>query len=177
MTNRKKAALLLCLSLMLGGCGYTLSPSPYGLLTAMTISVPVVKNQSSYGNLGPLLTSDIITRLDASSNIKVREGAPASLIMTIQTVSISGGAWTPSRNNDIPTNSASRVIYLTVEAVLERPNPDGGQPLVRRHVFDGTRNFHVSDRQEQVELSQNEAFEWLIDDLSQKIAQTMFSEF
>lgn len=167
------------LSVLIGGCGYSLSPTPYGLMEAMTVSVPVATNQSRFADLGPMLTDDIITRLDASSNISVRENAPASLTMAIKSVSISGGSWQPStRNNDIPTDSASRVVFMTVEAVLERPDPSGApQPLVRRHLFNGRRNFLVSSDQAQVELRQNEAFEWLISDLGQKIAQTMFSEF
>lgn len=166
-------------AILIGGCGYSLSPTPYGLLEAMSVSVPVATNQSRFADLGPMLTEDIITRLDASSNISVRENSPARLTMTIKSVSIAGGSWQPSsRNNDIPTDSASRVIYMTVEAVLERPDPAGGpQPLVRRHIFNGRRNFLVSSDQAQVELRQSEAFQWLASDLGQKIAQTMFSEF
>lgn len=158
------------LSALIGGCGYSLSPTPYGLMEAMTVSVPVATNQSRFADLGPMLTEDIITRLDASSNISVREGASATLTMAIKSVSISGGSWQPStRNNDIPTDSASRVVYMTVEAVLQRPDPSGGpQPLVRRHLFNGRRNFLVSSDQAQVELRQSEAFEWLISDLGQK---------
>jgi|GEM_PF-2084795 hypothetical protein len=164
---------------LIGGCGYSLSPTPYGLMEAMTVSVPVATNQSRFADLGPMLTQDIITRLDASSNISVRENAAARLTMAIKSVSISGGSWQPStHNNDIPTDSASRVVYMTVEAVLQRPDPSGNpQPLVRRHLFNGRRNFLVGSDQAQVELRQNEAFEWLISDLGQKIAQTMFSEF
>ncbi len=171
-------ALALSLALIFGGCGYSLSPTPYGLMEAMTVSVPVATNQSRFADLGPLLTADLITRLDASSNISVREGAPARLVLAIKTVSIAGGAWRPdTRNDDLPTNSASRVVNMTVEATLERPSPAGGQPLVRRHIFNGQRTFLVNEDQAQVELRQNEAFEWLIADLGQKIAQTMFSEF
>ena len=177
MKTNRIAAIVLSLGLLAGGCGYSLSPTPYGLMESMTISVPVVKNQSRFADVGPLLTADIITRLDASTNISVREGAPATLTMTIKTVAVSGGSWKTERNDDLPTNSASRVVNMTVEAVLERPNPAGGQPLVRRHVFSGQRNFLVNDDQAQVELRQNEAFNWLISDLGQKIAQTMFSEF
>ena len=169
---------LLIAGLFFGGCGYSLSPTPYGLMEATVVSIPVVKNQSRFADLGPQLTEDIITRLDASSNISVREGAPATLTMTIQSVALSGGAWQSERNNDdLPTNSASRVATMTVEAVLERPNPKGDQPLIRRHVFQGQRTFLVTDDQPQVELQQNEALSWLISDLGQKIAQTMFSEF
>lgn len=167
------------LAALIGGCGYSLSPTPYGLMEAMTVSVPVATNQSRFADLGPMLTEDIITRLDASSSISVRENASARLTMAIKLVSISGGSWQPSaRNNDIPTDSASRVVFMSVEAVLQRPDPSGKpQPLVRRHLFSGRRNFLVSSNQAQVELRQREAFEWLISDLGQKIAQTMFSEF
>lgn len=170
-------AAALVLALMVGGCGYSLSSSPYGLMEDLVVGIPVVVNQSRYADIGPMLTEDIITRLDAAPGIRVREGAPATLKMEIKTITVSGGAWSRERNNDIPTESASRYIYMTVEAVLERPNPEGGQPLVRRHVFNGQRNFLVGSDQEQVELRQQEAFQWLISDLGQKISQTMFSEF
>ncbi|MDL2259990.1 LPS assembly lipoprotein LptE [Deltaproteobacteria bacterium OttesenSCG-928-K17] len=171
------ASLALGLALLAGGCGYSLSTSPYGLAENITVGIPVVVNQSRYADIGPMLTEDIISRLDAAPGITVREGAAATLKMEIKTISISGGAWSRERNNDLPTDSASRHIYMTVEAVLERPNPNGGQPLQRRHVFNGQRNFLVGSQQEQVELRQQEAFQWLISDLGQKIAQTMFSEF
>lgn len=174
---RGTCILAFALALLLGGCGYSLSPTPYGLMQSMTISVPVVVNQSRFADLGPMLTTEMIRLLDSSTDITVREGAPARLKMEIKSIYVSGGAWKRDRNNDIPTNSASRVIYMTVEAVLERPNPDGEQPLIRRHVFNAQRNFLVNEDQAQVELRQNEAFQWLITDISQKIAQTMFSEF
>lgn len=180
----KTSALSLILALaaifgLAGGCGYSLSPTPYGLIEAMTVSVPVVVNQSRFSDLGPMLTKDIITRLDASSSISVRENAPARLVMTIKSVSVAGGSWLSSTlRDDTPTDSASRVVFMTVEAVLERPDPSGAsQPLIRRQMFSGRRTFLVSNQQAQVELRQSEAFEWLISDLGQKIAQTMFSEF
>jgi len=164
---------------MVGGCGYSLSPTPYGLIEAMTVSVPVAVNQSRFSDLGPMLTKEIITRLDASSNISVRENAPARLTMTIKSVSVTGGSWQRStRHDDLPTDSASRVASLTVECVLERPDPSGAaQPLIRRQLFSSHRTFLVSNDQAQVALRQSEAFEWLISDLGQKVAQTMFSEF
>ncbi len=183
MPNVKSAVRVLCAmaaaawGLVAGGCGYSLSPNPYGLMEPLAVRVPMAANPSRFADIGPWLTRDIITRLDASSNITVREDAAARLMLKVATVNISGGSWQPVRNNNLPTDSASRVIYLTVEAVLERPNPDGGQPLVRRHIFNGQRTFMVGDDQAQVELRQREAFQWLAADLGQKIAQTMFSEF
>ena len=174
---RKLMIWALALGLMIGGCGYSLSPTPYGFLEPMTVSVPVVVNQSRFADLGPMLTEEMIRLLDASEGITVRENATARLKMEITGINVSGGAWNRERNNDIPTNSASRVIYLTVEAVLERPNPDGGQPLIRRNIFNAQRNFLVNDDQAQVEVRQNEAFQKLVADISQKIAQTLFSEF
>ncbi|MDR1044618.1 MAG: LPS assembly lipoprotein LptE [Candidatus Adiutrix sp.] len=177
MKHGSLAIFPLILGLVFGGCGYSLSPTPYGLTEAMTVSVPVAKNQSLYADLGPQLTEDLIARLDASSNINVREGAPATLTMTIQSVTVTGGAWQSTFNDDQPTDSASRVAYLAVEAVLERPGPEAGQPLIRRHVFNGQRTFLVGSDQSQVDLRQSEALAWLVSDLGQKIAQTMFSEF
>lgn len=185
MRNAKSALKVFCImaaaawGLVSGGCGYSLSPNPYGLMEPLAVSVPLAVNQSRFADIGPWLTQDLITRLDASSHISVREDAAARLILTVAAVNISGGSWQqPEREDDyLPTDSASRVIYLTVEAVLERPNPDGGQPLVRRHLFNGQRTFLVGSDQAQVELRQRAAFQWLAADLGQKIAQTMFSEF
>ncbi len=171
------AVLLLILA---AGCGYGLSPTPYGLMEAMVVSVPVAKNQSRYADLGPQLTSDVISRLDASSNITVREEAPATLTMTISRVAVFGGAWETGRyddDDDEPKKSASRVVYVAVEAILERPGPPGGQPLVSRRTFGSSRTFFVNEVQADTELRQSEAFNWVIADLGQKIAQNMFSEF
>lgn len=174
---RKLVSLALALGFLAAGCGYSLSPTPYGLLEPMSVGVPVVVNQSRFADLGPMLTKEVIRLLDASEGISVRENAPAQLKMEIKSIDISGGAWNRERNNDIPTNSASRVIYLTVEAVLEKPNPQSGQPVVRRNIFSAQRNFLVNDDQAQVEVRQNEALQKVVSDISQKIAQTMFSEF
>ena len=180
--TKAKLVLLFGLALMVfQGCGYTLSSSPYGLNERLTVGVPVVKNNSRFDSLGPMMTSELINRLDAAPDISVREGAPARLTVTITSVAVSGGAWDITNTNtdeDLYTNSASRVVNISLEAVLERPNPVGGDaPLVRRHVFNGSRNFLVGSDQLQVELLQQEAFAWLVNDLGQKIAQTMFSEF
>ncbi|UQZ89207.1 hypothetical protein C4J81_08370 [Deltaproteobacteria bacterium Smac51] len=169
-------AALLTAALTVGGCGYSFSPTPYGLMEDLTVSVPVVTNKSRYGELGPMMTSDIITRLDASSNIRVAEGAPAVLKMEIVNVAVTGGAWQVDDDDDTPRHSASRVVNMTIEAVLERPGPDG-QPIMRRQRFSGQRTFLVSESQAQVEMRQVEAFQWLVNDLGQKISQTMFSEF
>lgn len=169
---------ILIAGFLVSGCGYTLSPNPYGLTEPLSLSIPVAKNMSRYEVLGPLLTENLINRLNSAADITVRENAPATLRMSIASVAVSGGAWDSKRNeDDIPTNSASRVINISVEAVFERPNPQGGEPLVRRQVFMGNRNFLVGSDQSQIEARQHEAFLWLIDDLGQKIAQTMFSEF
>ncbi len=52
-----------------------------------------------------------------------------------------------------------------------------GAVLMRRQRFSGHRTFLVSDSQAQVEMRQAEAFQWLVSDLSQKISQSIFSEF
>lgn len=161
---------------LLSGCGYSLSPSPYGLMEDISLSIPVAENKSRYGELGPMLTGDIISRLDASSRIRVSEGAPARLKLDIVNVAVSGGAWEMDNNDDRPKNSASRVVHIAVDAVLEKPGQDG-VPQMRRQRFSGQRTFLVSDSQAQVEMRQAEAFQWLVNDLGQKISQTMFSEF
>ena len=175
--GKRLAGLALAAGLILGGCGYSLSPSPYGLMESLTVSVPVAGNQSRYADLGPMLTADVISRLNASPSISVRENSAATLRLEIKHVSISGGAWETTRDDNTPINSASRVVHMSVEAILERPNPEGGQPLVRRNTFISQRNFLVTSEQAQLELQQNEAFKWIASDLGQKISQIMFSEF
>lgn len=174
---KRLAALALAAGLVFGGCGYSLSPSPYGLTESMTVSVPVAVNPSRYADLGPMLTMDVITRLNASPEISVRDDSAATLRLTIKHVSISGGAWETRRGDNVPVSSASRVLNVAVEAVLERPNPRGGAPLVRRNTFMSNRTFLVTSEQAQLELQENEAFKWVVSDLGQKISQTMFSEF
>ncbi|MDR2946168.1 MAG: hypothetical protein LBV79_05425 [Candidatus Adiutrix sp.] len=177
MSRQRLTALALAAGLLVGGCGYSLSPSPYGLAEPLTVSVPVAGNQSRYADLGPQLTAEVIGRLNSSPTISVRENSASTLRLTIQQVVVSGGAWETRRTNNMPTHSASRVAVLVVEAVLERPNPAGGPPLARRQVFASQRNFMVTNIAAHSELQENEAFQWVITDLGQKIAQAMFSEF
>ncbi len=163
---------------MVTACGYSVSSSPYGLLEPLSVAIPVAKNSSRYAELGPQLTTDLIRRLDASSNITVREGAPATLTLNISRVYISGGSWESLNAEGLPTSSASRVAVVQVQASLERPSATaGGQPKVRRQGFSSQRNFLVGTSQTQSEQNQREAFNWIIEDLSQKIGQNMFSEF
>jgi len=163
------------LSVILAGCGYQMSPSPYGLAQPLTLSVPVAVNQSRYGDLGPRLTREVINRLDASSNVTVRETAPATLRLTITGVDVGGGAWNPEHSEyDLPTASVSRTVSLTVEAVLEKPDGPGA---VRRRSFSGHRNFYVNEDEYQTQVLEVKAFDWVLADLAQKIAQGIFSEF
>ncbi|MDR2725109.1 MAG: hypothetical protein LBC90_03385 [Candidatus Adiutrix sp.] len=165
------------LGLFLAGCGYQASPSPYSLLQPLTLSVPVAVNQSRFGDLGPRLTREIIGLLDSSSNVTVRETAPATLKLAITGVEISGGAWSPERNEyDLPQASASRVVNLKVEAVLEKAG-ENGAASARRLRVESRRNYYVNDDEYQTQLLEAEAFNWVLADLAQKITQGLFSEF
>ena len=186
-----KSIVLLGLGVLLAGCGYQLSPSPYSLLQPLTVSVPVAENQSHHGDMGPRLTREIINLLDSSANVAVRETAPATLKLVITGVSISGGAWDPNRKPydlqyDLPAASASRVVSLTVEAVLEKPGVAGtgetgigeaGAASARRLRVSSQRNFYVNDNEDQTQVLESEAFNWVLADLAQKITQGLFSEF
>ena len=164
---------LFSLCLFLAGCGYSIAASPYGLAEPLVLSVPIAVNHSSYGDLGPRLTREIIGRLDSSSNITIREDAPATLRLTLTRVMVSGGAWVRERNEyDLPTGSASRVVNLTVEAMLEK-----GDAPAQRRTFSGLRNFYVNEDESQTRLLEDEAFAWVLSELAQNIAQTFFAEF
>ena len=177
-----KPVVFLGLSLLLGGCGYQVRPSPYSLLQPLTVSVPVAENQSRYGDLGPRLTREVISLLDSSSNVTVRETAPAALRMVITRVDVGGGAWIPgSSAYDLPTASASRVVTLTVEARLEKPGVAGtgagGAASAQRLRVSSHRIFYVNEDEYQTQLLEFEAFNWVLADLAQKITQSLFSEF
>jgi hypothetical protein len=177
----------LMLFLLLAGCGYQMSPSPYGLAQPLTVSVPIAVNQSRYGDLGPRLTREVISRLDSSSNVTVRDTAPATLRLNISRVDVSGGAWDPNRNEyDLPRASVSRTVSLTVEAVLEKTGATGagatgageaGVTSARRMIFTGDRKFYVNENESQTQVLEENAFNWVLADLAQKIAQSIFSEF
>jgi outer membrane lipopolysaccharide assembly protein LptE/RlpB len=165
------------LSLLLAACGYQLSPSPYSLLQPLTVSVPVAANQSPYADLGPRLTRAVIVLLDSSANITVRETAPATLRLNITNVAVSGGAWDPNRNKyDLPTASASRMVNLTVEATLEKPG-ETGTPSSRRVRVSSHRTYYINNEQSRTTLSEDEHGNWVLEDLAQKITQSIFSEF
>ena len=170
---------MLVVSWVLTGCGYSLSSSPYSIVGSMSVRVPMATNQTQFGELGPSLTSDIINRLDSSSSVVVRENAPATLTLAIKSAEVPGGAWDANNFQDgLPTYSASRVASASVEATLEGiPNPNGGEPLTKRRSYYSERIFNVGSSQIQAEQAQAEAFQLVIEDLGQKIAQTMFSEF
>ena len=169
--------VIVMLGLFLAGCGYRVSSSPYGLHEPLTLSVPVADNQSRYADLGPRLTREVIDCLDSSDNITVRETAPATLKLAITRVAVGGGAWSPYGSEyDLPKKSASRVVSLTTEAVLEKTGPDGSVSA-RRAVFSSHRNFYVNEDDSLTQLLEAEAFNWVLADLGQKIAQSLFSEF
>ena len=169
--------IIVILSLFLAGCGYQASSSPYGLLQPLVVSVPVAVNQSRYADLGPRLTREVIGRLDSSSNVTVRETATATLKLAVTNVSVGGGAWDPSHEEyDLPTKSASRMVNLTVEAVLEKAG-EAGAVSARRVRLSSYRNFYVNENENQTQLLEAEAFNWVLADLGQKIAQSLFSEF
>ncbi len=178
MSFKTKVLSLISL-LWIGACGYTMSPSPYGFVEPVTLSIPIISNASRFESLGPELTRYLIEKLDASPSISVRENGTAKLTVHIRSVIVSGGSWDRgSSAAAFSTRSASRVVSVSVEAVFTRPDPAGGQePLVRRRLFSSSRSFLVDSNQSQVDLLQQQAFDWVLEDLSQTIAQNMFSEF
>lgn len=181
------AALILIIAALipmtLASCGYSLSSSPYRLVTdggQLTLAIPVASNRSRYGLLGPDLTKAVIERLTGTPGLSiVAEGGDAKLSLTIVSVVIGSGSWdvVATTSKDTPEASASRTASITVDASLVRPNPDGDAPVTKRSLFSSSRTYMVGSNPGQVEMQETEALDWIIDDISQKIGLVMFNEF
>jgi hypothetical protein len=140
----------------------------------------VAQNRSRYGRLGPQLTKAVIERLSGTPGLNiVSQGGEAQLSMTIVSVTVGGGSWDviSTTSKDTHEASASRTASLTVDASLTRPSPDGGAPVTKRAMLSSSRTYMIASNPGQVETQETEALDWIIEDLSQKIGLTMFSEF
>lgn len=164
------------LAALAAACGYSVGSSPYSVLEPMSVNIPVAVNHSRYEGLGPQLTQKVIRRLNSAPGVTISSGAANTLRLEITQVTVYGGAWQVTPGADRPESSASRVLEVSVEAVLEKPSPDG-RPQSKRARFVEQRNFLVSGDQHVVGVYENEALDKLTEDISQKITQTLFSEF
>ncbi len=170
------AGLLILLLMFSGACGYTVSSSPYGLKEPLTLDVPVVINPTRFPELGPMLTRDLITRLDSSPDIKVKTAAPNTLKVSIKNLKVEGGSWDVKDYSDVPEASVSRVLYMEVEAILEKTEQDGKFHR-NRELFSSQYTYLVSEDQSRSDMRREEAFKWMTNDLAQKITQGLLSEF
>ncbi|MDR1166261.1 MAG: LPS assembly lipoprotein LptE [Deltaproteobacteria bacterium] len=166
----------------LAGCGYEVTPSPYRLRLpegGLDLFIPVAENRSRQDYLGPELTRAVISRLTGAPGLRIGgEGSSATLKLNIVSVAVGSGSWEVFSDNstEIPEASASRVASVSVEAVFTRPNPEGA-PMTQRKIFSSSRTYMVSPYQDQVSSQEQAALEWIVSDLSQKIAQGLFTEF
>ncbi|MDR2405276.1 MAG: LPS assembly lipoprotein LptE [Deltaproteobacteria bacterium] len=180
---RIKLAVMVLGLLTLTGCGYSFAPSPYQLKLpegGMSLYVPVADNQSRYGNLGPELTRSVIEKLSGTPGLSfATEGSNATLSLSIISVVLGSGSWEvlPTSYTEVPESSSSRTASVEVEAVFTRVRPDTGVPYSKRRTFSSSRTFVVSPNQGQVEMLEQEALSRVVDDISQKIAMIMFTEF
>jgi hypothetical protein len=172
---------LLFLGFGFWGCGYSLGPAPYRLAGPLTLSIPVADNSSRYGHLGPDLTRAVISRLAGTPNLVIdNKGAEAKLKLTITHVMVGSGSWDIARVHDdeTPEASSSRNVAVSVDAVFIKPNQDPkGPPLSNRMKFTSNRTYLVSRIPGQVEMQEDEALAWIIEDLAQKIGLVLFNEF
>jgi hypothetical protein len=137
-------------------------------------------NRSRFGRLGPALTKEVIERLSGTPGLIIQaNSSEAKLSMTILSVSVGSGSWdvVGIASRETPEASASRTVTVVVDASMTRPNPKGGNPLTKRSFFSSSRTFMVSSNQGQVEMQEEEALDWIIEDISQKIGLVMFNEF
>jgi hypothetical protein len=165
------------------GCGYSFSPTPYQLRIpegGMTLHVGVAQNRSRFARLGPELTRNMIEKLSGVPGLRI--GGPtseATLELKITSVVVGTGSWEirDRRDSAIPESSSSRTVRADVEAIFTRPAdlPEG--KAVSRRTFSSYRTYVVSQLQGQEEMQEAEALKWIIDDISQKIATLMFTEF
>ncbi|MDR0354394.1 MAG: LPS assembly lipoprotein LptE [Deltaproteobacteria bacterium] len=175
-------SLLFACLLAPSGCGYSLNSSPYRLNLkgeTLRLSIPVAENQSRFGRLGPELTQKVIERLSGTEGLVIDATNPeATLKLTITSVRIGSGSWdveiNPS-NRDTPSASSSRTAAVAVQAVLT--TPESGGSVTKTRSFYSYRTYMVTLIQGQVETQEAEALDWVINDISEKIGATMFTEF
>jgi hypothetical protein len=173
---------ILLLAAALGGCGYGFSPSPYRLRIpegGMSLYVPVADNRSRYGSLGPELTRQMIHILSGTPGLSFGgEGSDATLKLGITSVVLGSGSWevVTASGSEVPESSSSRTATVYVEAVFTRKNAEG-LPYAKRREFSSSRTFVVTPNQNQSEMQEAEALNRVLEDISQKVAMIMFTEF
>jgi hypothetical protein len=171
-------------SLSLVSCGYEFSPTPYRLRLppeGMRLYIPVAENHSLYARLGPSLTRAVIENIAGVKGLSIAgPESEATLRLEILKVVVTTGSWEPPRRERTETPEASSSRTLTADVAAEFTRPGEGEdkaPVLKRRVFSSYRTFAVSQNQDQVDVQEAEALEWIIRDISGKIANLMFTEF
>jgi hypothetical protein len=168
----------------LAACGYSLSPGPYQLRLpegGMSLHIPIAENRSRFARLGPQLTRQLTVLLEGVPGLRITgPQADATLRLSVVSVMVGSGSWemVPEDSSQKPESSSSRVATATVEAVFTRPGAaPGAPPVSRRRQFISSRTYVVTGNQGQTEMQQTEALDWIMEDISRKVALIMFTEF
>ncbi|MDR1314360.1 MAG: LPS assembly lipoprotein LptE [Deltaproteobacteria bacterium] len=171
-------ALAACIS-----CGYSVSPSPYHLRLpegGMSLHIPIAENSSRFARLGPQLTRNVTELLEGTPGLRIT-GLPADGILNLKvsSVLVGSGSWEvlPDNATEVPEASSSRLATASVEATFTRPGSQGGPDFSKRRLFTSSRTYVVTSNQGQTDMQQAEALEWIMQDISRKIALIMFTEF
>jgi hypothetical protein len=147
----------------------------------MRLYIPVAVNHSRFASLGPSLTRSVIENIAGVKGLAIAgPESEATLKLEILRVVVQTGSWEPPRRErtETPEASASRTVTADVAAEFLRPGEgEDKAPVLSRRVFSSYRTYAVSQNQDQVDVWEAEALDWILKDISGKIANLMFTEF
>jgi hypothetical protein len=146
----------------------------------MSLHIPIAENSSRFARLGPQLTRNITELLEGTPGLRITgPAAEGTLKLKVTSVFVGSGSWEilPDNATEVPEASSSRLATATVEAVFTRPGPPGGARVSKRRQFSSSRSYVVTSNQGQTDMQEAEALDWIMQDISRKIALVMFTEF
>jgi hypothetical protein len=147
----------------------------------MSLHIPIAENRSRFGRLGPQLTRDVTELLEGTPGLRIT-GPPAqgTLKLSLLSVVVGSASWETYSDSgtEVPESSSSRTASVSVEAVFTRPGASPGDPAVsKRRVFFSSRTYVVTSNQGQTDMQEAAALDWIMQDISRRIALIMFTEF
>ena len=118
---KSRAALLLCVLLVLSGCGYKLGEiRPTSMRSVRTLAVPTFKNNTYESRIEVLFADTLVKKLQQDGTYRIVNTAQADAIVNGTIEKIERGSLRSVQSNVLATSEFSLIVTARYEVVDQR---------------------------------------------------------